>query len=239
MLIERYHRHQRRPGAHALPELHIAPRHEAGHRSGQLGARQGEVGIAHGRRCVAHLRVVLEGRAVHAGAVGGELLLGGEQARLRSLDRIDRVLQFLARHRAGGAEALAACEIALRGAEVRLALLRGGLELCAGGEQIAHVAHRARELRLRLVERHPRIRLIEAHQRLAGLDELGVIGAESNHRAGDLRGDLHHVAADVRIVGGLVITQNLRPIRAVDERDEQEAADGPGQPAPAPGGVGR
>ena len=238
-LIERHDRHQRRPGAHALPELHVAPRHETGYRRRQLGARQGEVSVAHGGRGVAHLRMIGERRAIHAGAVGGELLLGGEQARLRSLDRIDRVLQFLARDRAGGSEALAAREIALRRAQVRLTLLHGGLELRAGGEEVAHIAHRARELRLRLVERHLRVGLIEAHQRLAGLYELGVIGAECHHRAGDLRGDLHHVAADVRIVGGLVIAQNLRPVRAVDRSERQEAREGRSQPAPAPRGVGR
>src|SRR5439155_444255 len=35
-LIERHDRHQRRPGAHALPELHVAPRHETGYRGRQL-----------------------------------------------------------------------------------------------------------------------------------------------------------------------------------------------------------
>jgi len=94
------------------------------------------------------------------------------------------------------------------------------------------------KLRLRLIERHLGVRLIEAHERLAGLHELGVIGADGHHRAGDLRGDLHHVATPhVRIVGALVMAQNLRPVGAVEHGEGQEAAQRRGQPAPAPGGV--
>src|SRR2546430_14500906 len=116
---------------------HVAPGDEARHGRRQLGARQGEVGVAHRGGGIPHLRMILEGRAVDAGAVGGELLLGREERRLRGLHRIDRVLQLLARDRARGAETLAPCEIALRGGEVRLALLHGGLELRAGGEEVA------------------------------------------------------------------------------------------------------
>ena len=78
-LIERHDRHQRRPGADALPELHVAAGDEARHRRRQLGAREREVGVAHRGGRIAHLGMILERRVVDARAVGGQLLLRRER----------------------------------------------------------------------------------------------------------------------------------------------------------------
>ena len=63
----------------------------------------------------------------------------------------------------------------------------------------------ARELCLGLVERDVRIRRVEPHERLSRLDELRVIRADRDHRAGDLRRDLHDVAAYVGVVSRLTV----------------------------------
>ena len=58
-----------------------------------------------------------------------------------------------------------------------------------------------------------RVGLIQPHQGLSGFDELRVVGTDRDDGAGDLRGDLHHVAADVGVIGGLVVAQHLRPVQ--------------------------
>ena len=121
----------------------------------------------------------------------------------------------------------------LCGSTVRLPQLHRRLQLRCGRVQGAHFAHRARKFRFGLVERDLGVGLVQPHQRLAGLDELRVVGTDADHGAGDLRGDLHDVAADVGIVGALVKAQHLRPVHNVAEGSDQHRACKPAQEKPA------
>jgi hypothetical protein len=171
--------------------------------------------------------------------LAGELLLGGDLRGLRGGQRVTRVLQLFARHRAGGGEPLAAAQVLGRTGDVGVAHLERGPQLRRGGEQAAHFAHRLAELRLGLIERDARVGRIELDERLARLDELRVVRGDADHGARDLRRDLHDVAVDVRVVGGLFVAQRDRPVRAVARADQRKGADRDGEPARAPGARGR
>ena len=95
-LIERHDGHQREARAHALAELHVALGDEAGDRCRQYRARVGQIGAAHLCGGVAYVGMILDSRAVRAGAAGAQLLLGGQQRGGGAACRIARVLQFFA-----------------------------------------------------------------------------------------------------------------------------------------------
>ncbi len=88
------------------------------------------------------------------------------------------------------------------------------------------LAHGARELRLGLLQRHLGVGAVQPHQLVAGLDEIGVVGAHRDHRAGDLRRHLHDVAADIGVVRGLRPAAGEPPPAApdadADEKDEED-----------------
>ncbi len=141
------------------------------------------------------------------------------------------MLQLFLRNRAAALEARATGVVALRLGKIRAADLHVRLQLRGGREQIAHLAHRLGELRLGLVQRHLGIRRIETHERLAGLDELSVVGADRHHGAGDLRRDLHDVAADVGIIRVGGVPQIAIPIDAVGGAEDEETAEDQREPA--------
>jgi len=60
------------------------------------------------------------------------------------------------------------------------------------------------------------------HQRLAGLDQVVVVGTDRHHGAAHLGRDLHQVAADVGVVGGLVAARLEVPPGDPAETDQQE-----------------
>src|SRR5437899_11208891 len=107
------------------------------------------------------------------------------------------MLQLFAGHRTRAGETLTPAEVIGRPRDVVALDVDLGLDLRRRGEQSPHVAHRLAELRIRLLERDPGVRWIELDQRLPGLDELRVVGGDADDRTGDLRRDLHDVAADV------------------------------------------
>ena len=138
--------------------------------------------------------------------------------------------QLLARNRAIGQQILAASQVILRTRKVGDALRDQRLQLLALREQAAHVAHRTGQLRLGAVDRHPRVGRIEHGQHLAALDALRVVHVHREHRARHLAGDLHQVAADVGVVGALVIAadqvQVRQPHQAADHRHDGENQQG-------------
>ncbi len=85
----------------------------------------------------------------------------------------------------------------------------------------AHLAHRLRELRLGLLERDLRVGRIELDQRLAGLDEVGVVGVDRDDGARDLRRHLDDVALHVGVVGALVVVEVERVVDAVGGAGEE------------------
>jgi hypothetical protein len=122
------------------------------------------------------------------------------------------MLEFLAPHGAHLHQRLAALDVGLGLAQVglharQLGLAAGDLRLQRGGvgEQAAHVAHGLRQLRLGLHQVHLGVRGVEPDQRLAQLHGVVVVGVDADHRAADLRGDLHHVAAHVGVVRAFVV----------------------------------
>src|SRR5205814_9514092 len=117
-------------------------------------------------------------------------------------------------------DALAPGEIALGLAKIcapqrHVRLGRGGRRA-----QGPHRAHGLCELGFRLRERNWRVGLVELDERVAAVHVFGIVRAYREHRAGDLRGDLDEVAADVSVVRGLVVLP-------VQEPPEREA--GPGE----------
>ena len=177
--------------------------------------------------------MVFHRRAVDARAVRLELLLRGEQRRLGAVGRVPRMLPLLCRNGARARQALAACEVFLGLGKIRLTHGDRGLQLPGCREQAAYLAHSLRELRIGLVERDLGIGLVEPHQRLSGIDELRVVGADRDNGPGDLRGDLHDVAADVGVIGRLDIAQRRHPIGAVGNAHHGERADHDREPADA------
>lgn len=133
--------------------------------------------------------------------VGGELFARGVQRGVGGAHGGAGVLELLAGHRAGGGHLLAAGEVVASPGQIGLALPDRGFEGAPGGVQRAHFAHGLGELGLGLLQRDLGVVGVEAHQRLSGLDELGVVGVDGDHGAGDLRGDLHDVARHVGVVG--------------------------------------
>ena len=197
-------------------------RHEACHRRRQLGSRQGQKGAVHRGGRGLHFRMVLDLRAIDAGAIGGKLLLSREQPGLRRRHRIARMLQFLTGNRTTAGQAFATRQILLRGVEVGLpnGLRRG--QLRRGGEQAAHRAHGQRQVRLGLIECDLGIGRIQAHQGLSRGHVLGVIGIDADHGAGDLRCDLDDIAVHIGIVGGLAKAQHGLPVDAVADGDDED-----------------
>ena len=217
-LVERHQRHQRRAGLHPLAELHAAPGHVAVDRRRQVDAPQPQIGLAHPRRGALHVRMLLDAGAFGQRAVRRQLVARRRHRRLRRGERALRrrqlglgMAELLAADGAGGDQRPAPRQVVLRPRHVALQPRRVGLpqrhlrlQRGVGGEGGAHLAHRLRELRLGLVERHLRIGRVEPDQRLAGLHVIGVVGLDREHRAADLRRDLHQVALHIGVVGLLV-----------------------------------
>ncbi len=177
--------------------------------------------------------MVSDRRAIHPCAIGVELLLGGNQRRLRRFQSIARVLQLFRGHRPGASKKLPASEILLRCGQIRVAHLHCRLQLRGSCKQIAHLTNRLRQLRFRLIQRHLRVLLIQPHQGLAGFDELGIVGTDCDHGTRDLRSYLHDVATDVSVVCGLQVAQILGPVNAVRRSQKRERSRCDGEQAQA------
>lgn len=74
-----------------------------------------------------------------------------------------------------------------------MGLLQGdiGLLLRHGLVKLLHLPNRLREARLGLIKGNAGVGIVKQNQRLAGLDKLGIIGANGDHRAADLRCERH------------------------------------------------
>ena len=66
--------------------------------------------------------------------------------------------------------------------------------------------------------------LVQFDQLAAGADEFGIHGRDGGDGAGDLGGDLHDVAGNIGIIGGLVILTMQGPVRCPGGAGEE--ADG-------------
>ncbi len=112
-------------------------------------------------------------------------------------------------------QAAAALQIIVGGALGLFALRDLRPQFLALGEQAAHLAHRARQIRFGVLLGDFRIRRIELEQRLAGLDQLGVVHIERQHRAGDFARHLHHIAIHVAVIGAFKIAAVKEPVAAI------------------------
>jgi hypothetical protein len=97
-----------------------------------------------------------------------------------------------------------------------LTLLDLRAQLLTLREQAAHLTHGAGQIRLGIGLGDFRIGGIEREQRLSRKDHLRVIHFEREHGAGHFAGDLHDVAVDVCIVGGLEVAAVQKPVAAID-----------------------
>ncbi|MNR22465.1 hypothetical protein D3C85_1394160 [compost metagenome] len=112
--------------------------------------------------------------------------------------------QLFRGNRAAVGQHLAPVEILLGLAQFGLASFQLGLERIDVAVQPAHLPHAARQLGFGGLQGHLAVGRVELQQYLAGVDQVAVIGTDAGDGAGDQRGDLYHVAADVGIVGAFV-----------------------------------
>ncbi|MPM78922.1 hypothetical protein SDC9_125937 [bioreactor metagenome] len=198
------------------------------HGRDQPRALQRQIGLAH-----------LGGGGQHGGIVVGVAALGGGFGRiqlrtrgahgglrgnhgvLRGLGLGLGVVEFFLANGTGGGQRAAAVHVVLAARGIGLqarevGLLGGHLrhQRCIVGVQRAGLAHDLRELRFGLRQRDQRICRVQLHQQQAGLHVVGVVCADAGHGAGDLGCDLHHVAAHIGVVGGLIVARHHPVIAA-------------------------
>ncbi len=173
--------------------------------------------------------------AVGQSETGHQLFARGKQSRFRGGDGTvggralrDRVIYFFAADGAGreqrfatGDVILRARKIAARTGKVRFPLRDLRPQRREVGIQSAHFAYGLRELRFGLFNGHARVGGIEFHERLAGGNKVGVVGVDRQHRAADLRRDLHNVGLHIRVVGAFVSAGEQQVPGAVANRREQ------------------
>ena len=214
--VERHDRHERRPGAHALAELHRALGDEA-----RTPAREARCAGRRGRRLAAPPRRARRSgceatpvRSVSARfAASFSRAAASAEAAPRTLSRAcwsssPEIAPVLA-------EPLAAREVGAGPREIDLAPGHRGLELGVVREHRAHFAHRLRELRLASLQRDARVGRVELHQLVARAHELGVVGPDRHDGARDLRHDLNHVSGHVGVVGRFDIARHRGPVGSV------------------------
>ncbi len=250
-IVQRHYPHQRLAGRHALAELHRAPRHHAADRRRNGGAFIRQIGLAQLGRGQLDRGVVGDDRARGQRFAGGELLLRGFHPGLRGGQRGLGGLQgnlclpqFLSAHRAGTRQLLAAAQrilrlgyIGLRDADIGLPHGNLGSQGAVVGKAHPHLTHRLRQQGLGLLQRHMGVGAIELHQRLAGLDQLGIVGVDGGHRAAHLRRDLHQIALHIGVIGVGVAQGFPIVIAAIDGADDDEKADGQQHQPPPLGGL--
>ena len=223
-LVQRHDRHQRRAGLHALAELHACAWRRSRRPARRIGAR-----AARGRpRAAAPRRPARsDGRCtavrIDQRAAARELLLRrADSAAARGVERVARVLQLFGRDRARVATR------PLRRADVRARLAAAATlaRLRRRPAPSLTVAYRVRTWRTVCAScasacssatcASPGSSCTSAWP---ALDDHGVVGADADDGAGDLRRDLHDVALHVGVVGALVpaadeVVQSAHPIAA-------------------------
>ena len=250
-VFQRHHRHQRRASRHTLSQLHAALGDVAIQRGFQLRALQRQPRFAHAGGGALHVRVLGRGGAVGLGLAGNQLLLRGAHGGLRGGGGAlgagqlrAGVFKLLFADGAGGQQRAAAVHVVfgagdfgLRTRQIGLAQADLGFERRVVGKQRAHFAHGLRQLRLGLVEGNARVGRVQRHQHLAGADEIGVLRANGHHRPAHLRGNLHHVAGGVGVVGGLKVAR-LHPMPAAPRQPTHRDQSGNHRQTASADGVG-
>ncbi|MNO90314.1 hypothetical protein D3C76_818210 [compost metagenome] len=225
-LIQRDDRHQRRARLHALADLHGALGDVAGDRRDDHRAGVVQVGLAQlGGGCL-DVGMGHDVGVVDQRAVGVELLLRGGQGVARGVQGVAGVGQFLLGDRAIVGEILPALVVRLGLGQGDFLRRHVGLVAIHVAEQPAHLAHGAREVGFGLLQGDVGVARVELHQHLALVHQVAVIGADADHRAGDLRGDLHDVAVHVGVFGVFVpATEGEFPGRTgggADQHDDEQ-----------------
>ncbi len=170
----------------ALTQLDSAPRHVTGHRRANTRPPEREIGALDvGRGCL-HIGIVRNARLSRESGTGREILLCRNQSIPGGAQRIPRVGDFLGRDRAAACQILAAVQIRLRLAQIRPSLRNHRFQLVAVRKHGAHLADRPRKLRLGVAQRDLRIGVIELDQLLAALNEIGLVGTDTDDRPAHL-----------------------------------------------------
>ncbi len=220
--IERHDRQQRRAGGDALADLHRTLGDIAADRRRQFGTRICQVVGAQLGGGALHVRMQRYGGVLGQRAVRGQLFARRLQRRFGCLQGALGVRHLFQRHRAGAEQLLAPRQIGTRALHLAAAHGDIGGQCAVIGEQRAHFAHGLRQLRFRLLQRHPRVGLVEPDQRRAGLHPLGIVDIDRHHRAADLRRHLYHVAGDIGVVGGFIVAGVEPPPDAIDDQRQQQ-----------------
>ena len=132
----------------------------------RCGAMQGQRRVAHGGRGGQHLRVVRDGGAVDLRHGLAQLLARGGDLGARRGDGVARVREFLGGDGAVIEQSLRRFRSDSAVRQRRFALLDLRAQLPCLREQPAHLAHRARQVRLGIAHGDLRIGRIELQQRL-------------------------------------------------------------------------
>ncbi|MNL31006.1 hypothetical protein D3C87_1527740 [compost metagenome] len=227
-MIQRHHRHERRAGGNALPDLDAALGDHTAHRRRNPRAGQRHAGVAQLHRGGQHVRVGFDRGAVDQRVVALELLGRDIQRGARGAHRLLRVDQFLARDRAYLRQRRPARRVFLRARQIHLAQLHIGAVLPGHRELAAHLPHTARQLRAGGIQRQLSVHAVHLHQDGARLDHVGIVGADRRHHAAHLRRHLHHIALHVGVLGGHPAAVGVFGIGARQHRHGQHgrAADG-------------
>jgi hypothetical protein len=183
---------------------------------------QGERGIAHRGRRGQDLRMIRNGGAVDLCHGLAQLLARRRDIGARRRDRIACMREFFGGNGAVRDQVAAALQIVIGGTFGLFALLDLRPQFLALGEQAAHLPHRARQIRFGVLLGDSRIRRIELEQRLAGIDELGIVHVERQHRAGHFVRHLHHIAVDVAVISAFVEAAVKEPVACIANTREQD-----------------
>ncbi|MNM89287.1 hypothetical protein D3C81_1015170 [compost metagenome] len=163
-----------------------------------------EVGLAQVGGGGHHLGVRGHHGVVDQRAAGAELLACTVDGGLGHAQVIAGMGQFFRGNRTAVGQHLAPVEVLAGLAQLGLAGFQLRLERVDVAVQPAHLAHAARQFGFGGLQGHLAVGRVELQQYLAGVDQVAVIGTDAGDGAGDQRGDLHHVAVDVGIVGAFV-----------------------------------
>lgn len=203
-LVQRDHGHQRIARLHALADLYAALGDVAGDRRDDGRAGVVQVGLAQLRGGGLDVRMGGDLGVVDQRAIGVQLLFRAGQRGFRAVQRVAGVGQFLLGNGAVVGEVLAPLVVGLGLGQRDLAGGDLGAIAVDVAEQPAHLAHGVGQVGLGALEGDVGVAGIEPDQFLALAHQVAVVGADADHGADDLRGDLYHVAVDVGVVGVLV-----------------------------------
>jgi hypothetical protein len=169
------------------------------------------------------------GHAGHRDARRRHLLQRHVQRGLGVVDGAARMRHVFARDHMVGRQRRAARQVFLGALQGDAALVDHGVQLLDVRIALALLAHGRAQARLGLGQVHFGVGRIEADDLGAGLDQLGLVGADLDHAAGHLRGHVDEVAAHVGVVGLDALGGDQQVVGAIGRAGGEEGDGDAGQ----------